>query len=302
MRHKLRHLSTAIIASSAFLMMTAAPSTFVPFGSETAFAKEKGSGKSGNKSEGKSGSKKGSSGSGKNGKSSSAPGGVAKASAGKPKAIVRQYVIENGLKQGDVAKLLKSWNSLNRNEQAYLNNKDNPNSLSGLQIAYIRDNIEAEAALAEWEAIKDNLVEPPTEDQSIEAQALIEQFNAWTAYKEADPADLEGQGVLLADFEALGGDQSNPPSEDQLIVAQTLADQYDSWTAYQDAETAAYDSFVSASVSYSGDVYDDATFVELRDTVDAIVDLKELDTLVSFDLLDSETEVIEIMSISPRVD
>lgn len=292
MSRRLRYITTAFLAGSAFLLTSAAPPILATFGGEPAFAKGKGSGKGGggkSRSKGKSGTDKGRGSSSR--KSSSAPGqnksvnptGVAKASAGKPKAVIRQYVIENGLKQGDVASLAKSWNSLNRAEQAYVNNMDNPNSLPGLQIAYIRDNINAENALAGWEAVKGDLIEPPTEIQAVEAQDLVDQYNAWTAYQDAllaDPDDPTLDG-LLADFEALGGDPVAPPTEDQSTGALTLIDQFDTWTAYDDAKTAAADAFVSASVSYNSDAYDEATFGELKELVDDIISKRELDKLVS---------------------
>lgn len=292
MANSFRLLLTAAIASSAFVFVSAAPSTFAPFGSEPAFAKGKGSGKgSSKKSRGKSGSKGKSSSS--KGKSGSAPGqgsGVASASAAVPKSVVRQYVIANGLKQGDVASLLKSWNSLNRNEQAYLNNMDNPNSLPGLQIAYIRDNIAAEGALADFEALGGDVLDPPTEEESAAAQSLIDQYDAWTAYQEADPADVETQAGLLADFEALGGDPLDPPTEEDSAAAQTLTSQYDAWTTYEDAEAAAQDAFQSASVSY-GDEIDEGTFDELRGKVDGIIELKGLETLVTeYDAAAAESE------------
>src|SRR5207244_111547 len=48
-------------------------------------------------------------------------------------SVVHQYALANGLKQGELASSLKSWNSLNANPNAFLNNLDNPDSLHGLQ-------------------------------------------------------------------------------------------------------------------------------------------------------------------------
>lgn len=262
--------------------MSAVPPLFVPFGSDAAFAKGKGSGKGGgskkkSKSRGKSSSASGKANSGTKGSVANAS-----ASAGKPKAVVRRYVIEKGLKQGEVARVLKSWNSLNRNEQAYLNNMDNPNSLPGMQIAYIRDNLAADLAFAKWEAVKGDLVTPPTLDQSTAAQFVIDRYDAWTAYEDAlaeDPTDPALAG-LLSDFEALGGDPLSPPTAEDSTAAQLLVDQYDAWDAYDDAKMAAENSFILASVSDNSDAYSQETHGDLREDVNAIIALKELDKLV----------------------
>jgi hypothetical protein len=313
MPRRLRLFLTAAIASSAFLFVSAAPSTFAPFGNEPALAKGKGSGKgsSKKKSSGKSGSKGKSSSS--QGKSSSAPGqgtGVASASAAVPKSIVRQYVLENGLKQGDVASQLKSWNSLNRNEQAYLNNMDNPNSLPGRQIAYIRDKIAAEGALAGFIATGGDPLDPPSEDEVNTAQAeadlLADQYDAWTAYQDAldfdsanpDLANPELTASLGAEWDAISGGLTEGPSEDDALAAQTQADQlatqYDAWTDYEAAKTAAQDAFVGASVSYNGTPYDEETYGPLREQVDGIIALKGLDTMVTeYDAAAAEGEPSE---------
>ena len=98
---------------------------------------------------------------------------------------------------------------------------------------------------------------------------------------------------MLADFEALGGDPLNPPTEGESIAAQTLAAQYNAWTGYQDAEAAAQGAFVRASVSYNGAPYSEATYGTLREKVDGIIGLKELDTLVTeFDAAAAESEPI----------
>jgi hypothetical protein len=302
MTRRLRLFMTAAIASSAFLFVSAAPSTFAPFGSEPAFAKGKGSGKgsSKKKSSGKSGSKGKSSSS--QGKSSSAPGqgtGVASASASAavPKSVVRQYVLENDLKQGDVASQLKSWNSLNRNEQAYLNNMDNPNSLPGRQIAYIRGTIAVEGALDEWNAIRGELTEGPSVGEVDAAQAaadlLSSQYDAWTAYQDAsdfdaanpDLANPELTASLGAEWDAISGGLTEGPSAGDALAAQAQADQlaaqYDAWTGYEDAKTAAEDAFVDASVSYNGAPYDEETYGPLREKVDGIIALKGLEAVVT---------------------
>jgi hypothetical protein len=297
MRPRLRYISLALLAGSALVLTNAVPSSFDRIGPESAFAKGKGSGKSGGKGGGnssKSSNAKGKSGGG-NGQSAAASGknklgnptGLASVqivkptSAGKPKAVVRQYVLETGLKQGDVASMLKSWNSLNRNEQAYLNNMDNPNSLPGRQIAYVRESTNAQAAFAEFQTLGGDPNSPPPEPDPLATQALIGQFNAWTAYQEADPTDAVAKTDLLGAFEALGGDPTSPPTEEDIQAAEAAADLYTAWTDYQAAEASAEDAFLSASVSYNADAYDEAIFGELRRHVDAIVHMKGLDTLVA---------------------
>ncbi len=161
-----------------------------------------------------------------------------------PKAAVRQYVVDNDLKQGEVARVLKSWNSLNRNPQAFLNNMDNPNSLLGLQAAYVLQNMTAQTALAVYVGFGGVAGSPPTPAEYAAAQAL-----------------LAGDTSLL--------------SPEAILAAQLIANQYNAWMAYQTAEAAALDAFKAASVSYSG-TYDGAIWTELRKLVDGIVAEREL--------------------------
>lgn len=298
MSRRLGPVALIFLAASAFVLVNAVPSSFDMFGIEPAFAKKGGNGGGGGGNGGGGGKSKGSKGGshasagGSNGKSGTASGKTklkgtttlassnAKALGTKsPKSVVRQYVLANGLKQGDIASLLKSWNSLNRNPQAYLNHLDKPNSLPGLQIAYIRGNMDAEAALAAFETLGGDPLSPPTEEQSVAAELAVDQYDAWVAYQ-AEP-DPVAQADLLAAFEALGGDPLAPPTEEQSIAAQSLVDQFGAWTSFQGAETFAQDAFMAASVSYKGGVYDEAIFGELRQHVDAIVGLKGLDTLIA---------------------
>jgi len=273
MRHQLREFFTAAISSTAFLfigaalLISATPSDFVPFGSQSVFA------------EGKDFSEKSSS----HGKSTH-PNTVASAatSPNSAKAIVRQYVLETGLKQGEIARLLESWNSLERSEQAYFNNLDNQNSLPRLHIAYIRGNSIAEGALARFLMIGGSLDNLPREVETRAARLFVDQYNAWAIYRDAvqtDPFDLALDG-MLADFLALGGDPINPPTEEESRAAQMHADQYDAWATYQDAETVAKETFI-ASVNRSSDVDDHLTYDKLHKRGDAIVELNGLVTLVS---------------------
>src|SRR3990167_7020241 len=186
MSRQLRRFVPAFVAAFAFLLVNAAPSSIDMFGVAPASAKKGGNGGGNGGGKSNKSSKSASAGGASNGKSSTAPGktklvGTTKLASANPKAlgtktpksIVRQYVLEKGLKQGEVASLLKSWNSLNRNEQAYLYNMDNPNSLPGLQIAYIRENMNADAALTAFTdlgGIPDN---PPDETDLFAAQDAL---------------------------------------------------------------------------------------------------------------------------------
>jgi hypothetical protein len=194
-------------------------------------------------------------------------------------------VLANGLKQGDVASLLKSWNSLNRNEQAYLNNMDNLNSLPGLQVAYIRENMNAEAALTAFTDLNGNPDEPPDQTDLLAAKDAL-----------AAQAVLDAQARILAEtpapgdeelVEAYGGADLAQTVVDAFADTyspadpQTIIDQFNAWTTYQGAAALAEDAFLAASVSYKGEVYDEAVFGALREHVDGIVEMKGLDTLIA---------------------
>ena len=117
---------------------------------------------------------------------------------------------------------------------------------------------------------------PPTEADSLAAQTVVDQYQAWVAYQNADPTDPDTQAALLAAFEALGGDPLNPPLEADALAAQTVVDQYNAWTTYLDAEAGAADAFLAASVSYKNANLDETALAELRALVDAIVATKDL--------------------------
>jgi len=179
-------------------------------------------------------------------------------------STVHQYVLANGLNQGDVSSTLKSWNSLNANPKALLNQINNPNSLLGKEAAYICSNAASQTDLATFTGLGGNPSSPPT----------VDQFNAATAYLAAEavlanPAssqtDIDAANVLIAS-------SSLTPT-----TAQAAVDQYNAWTAYQGAEGTAQTAFLAASVSYKGATYD-STMSALRTTVDGIITQKGLDT------------------------
>jgi len=212
-------------------------------------------------------------------------------SNGKPNAVVRQYVLESGQKQGDVAKMLKSWNSLNRNEQAYLNNMDNLNSLPGKQIEYVRSSIAAtEAALAETTAL-DAFFETYGHSNPDDVPNNVEHTAANAAL---DAAELDTAYETLEDYTVAKATDSpfveNQVYEDALAAEATIAE-YEAWNGTDEvdgvadlqaeaeaAEMAAQDAFMEASVSYSGEY--NGYMADVREHVDAIIDLKELDMLV----------------------
>jgi hypothetical protein len=231
-----------------------------------------------------------------------------------PNSLVRQYVLANDLKQGDVAKLLKSWNSLNRNWNAYLNNMDNPGSLPGLQLAYIRDHnavvgaqdaFSEAAALAGLETVDPAAIDPDEwAAQVTAAQAVLEDEGAAQDAADAQAllGSLDAQAVVDAAelLEAAAGDEAavtevegtldpalvaaaNDPGllqaaqdvvayEAELEAATLIVAADDAYQAYVEAETSAQDSFMAASVSYSGD-YDDA-MGEVRSHVDGIISME----------------------------
>jgi len=203
----------------------------------------------------------------------------------KPKAVVRQYVIENGLKQGDVAKALKSWNSLNRNMQAYVANLDNPKSLPGLQLAYVNANLTARTDLAIFTSLGGDPAHPPTSadlaaaQEALSAQQVLD-AEAVLADPESSPEELVAAQAIV---DAYTGDPQAVVDQfaaDYDFAPQTIIDQYNAWTTYQAAEVQAQDAFMAASVSYKG-TYSTAAFGELRSTVDQIIAKKGLDTLAT---------------------
>jgi hypothetical protein len=179
-------------------------------------------------------------------------------------SAVHQYVVANGLSQGAVSSQLKSWNSLNANPKALLNNLNNPNSLLGKESRYICANAASQSDLSTFTSLGGNPASAPTPDQ----------FNAATAYLAAEavianpassPTDLDAANALIA--------ASSLTSQS----AQAVVDQYNAWTAYQGAEGTAQSAFLAASVSYKGATYD-SRMGALRVTVDGIIAQKGLST------------------------
>jgi hypothetical protein len=199
-------------------------------------------------------------------------------------SVVHQYALANGLKQGDVASSLKSWNSLNANPNAFLNKLDNPNSLHGKQAKYICDNATSQTALTDFTNLGGDPANPPSADDFAAAQAYLSAVALLggadpatvAADPESSPEQIDAANLILAS--TLTGD-----------TAQGVVDQYNAWTLYQGAEGAAEDSFLAASVSYKGATYDDA-MTALRGTVDGVITQKGLDTT---SLCGTETEVAE---------
>ena len=231
-----------------------------------------------------------------------------------PNTLVGQYAYANDLKQGDLASLLRSWNSLNRNEQAFLNNVDNLASLPGRQLAYIRDSMNAGGLLADFEALGGDPENPPTDEDLMAAQDVIAaqavlDAEAVLAAQELIASGLyeEGDPEYIAASELVGGYEGDPQAVVDAYEAGELTpqeivdayegdpdaviDQHDVWDAYQTADAGALDAFLAASVSYSGD-YDEATMEELRLHVDGIIALGEFGALVADDDPAADDEVV----------
>lgn len=187
-----------------------------------------------------------------------------------PHSIVRQYAIANGLKQGDVAKSLKSWNSLNANPKAFLNNLDNPNSRLGREAKYICDNAGSQTALASFTDLGGNPDNPPTAQEAADAQALLDAFDVLGT---DDPATVAGDPTSYSADEVDAANLVLGSSLDKE-GAQAVVDQFEAWTAAQNSAQQATDSFVAATGGHrsAGDLAD------LRKTVDGIIAQKNLDT------------------------
>lgn len=191
--------------------------------------------------------------------------------ASTPHSVVRQYVIANGLKQGAVAKTLKSWNSLNANPKAFANSLDNPNSLLGKEARYICDSAGSATALNAFTELGGNPDTPPTAGDAEAAQAFLDALDLLGGN---DPATVAGapEGTYSADEVAAAnlvlGSTLDADS------AQAVLDQRAAWLAYQGSAQQAADSFAAASVSSRGST----DLTALRKTVDAIVAQKGLDT------------------------
>jgi hypothetical protein len=89
--------------------------------------------------------------------------------------------------------------------QAYVANINNPKSLPGLQLAYISANLTAQSDLSIFTDLGGDPNNPPTAadllaaqavladststaQEKLDAQAVIDQYNAWTAYQAAEAA------------------------------------------------------------------------------------------------------------------
>ena len=184
-------------------------------------------------------------------------------------------MLETGLKQGEVASMLKSWNSLNRNPRAFLNNVNNLKSLPGLQVAYIRDNMLAQTQLAAFVALGGDPTNPPTAQQLQDAQTYL------SAQAALGAAGVDAATVLAdpTSYDPALVDAANTVTNYAGADAQTVVDQYNAWTTYQTAEATAVDAFQAASVSYRN--ADPATLDALRTLVDDIVTTQGLDTTVA---------------------
>lgn len=186
-----------------------------------------------------------------------------------PHSVVRQYVIANGLKQGELARTLKSWNSLNANPKAFINNLDNPNSLLGKEARYICANAATDTALTTFTDLGGNPQSPPTEQAAADAQAYLD---ALMLLDGADPNTVATdpnsttEEVAAANL-VLGSDLTE-------TTAQAIVDQYDAWVAYQKAQQEATDSFAAASVSYRKST----DLSALKAKVDDIIAQQGLDT------------------------
>jgi len=194
---------------------------------------------------------------------------------GTPHSVVRQYAIANGLRQGQVASSLKSWNSLNANPKAFLNNLDNPNSLLGKEAAYICASSTAQAALGEFTDLAGPSGTPPTSAEVDAAQAFL---TAKAMLGSLDPKTVSGDPTNYTQEEVDAANLllANAKLDRPLTTetAQVTLDEAGAWAAYQKADQTAAGAFAAASVSQKGD----ADLTQLRARVDAIVALKGLDT------------------------
>lgn len=267
---------TIALTTSALVLAPLAGGGFVTTGAFAAngHANSHASNGGGGGSHGKSGGDHGNSGGshGNSGQASTA-GANSGGTNGKPKSAVRQYVIANDLKQGDVARVLKSWNSLNRNPQAFLNNLDNPSSLPGKQSAYVCDNASAQTALSDFTTAGGDPTNPPSQ---TDAQAAQDYLDAWTTLGTNDLADVLANSTNYDPSVVDAANLINGSTFTDQAAAQTVVDQYNAYTTYQTAEAQAETSFMAASVSYSGD-YNDA-MAAVREKVDGVIATKNLDT------------------------
>jgi hypothetical protein len=184
-------------------------------------------------------------------------------------SAVRQYTLANGLKQGDVAKSLKSWNSLNANPKAFLNNLDNPNSLKGKQAQYICDSAGSETALSSFTDLGGDVQNPPSEEAAADAQEYLAAVASLGDRMPADVIDDPESSPAEVAAAKLVRDSSLDADGAQAILDQRAA-----WLAYEGSAQKASDSFAAASVSYHGST----DLTALRKTVDGVIAQKGLDT------------------------
>jgi hypothetical protein len=147
----------------------------------------------------------------------------------------------------------------------------------------------ARQAVLDAQTVLDEFAADPlshSEDEVLAAEAVVEGYAGGAPAAQTVVDDYTGGDpqTVLDTFAAAYTDDP-----------QTVIDQFNAWTSYQGTEALAQDAFLAASVSYKGEVYDEAVFGELRQHVDAIVEMKGLDTLVSdFDAAAAEpTDPVE---------
>jgi len=202
-----------------------------------------------------------------NGGGNSGSNGNGKAGGNGNGSAVHQFALASGQKQGDISSSLKSWNSLNANPHAFLNNLDNPNSLLGKEAKYVCDNVASQTALTSFSNAGGDPLNPPTQPEVDAANAYLNALAA-LANSDSTQTDIDAANAVIAANSAL----EVPLTPDS---ANTIITQFNDWQAYQGAETSAQDSFLAASVSYKGATYD-ANMSALRATVDGVVAQKGL--------------------------
>ena len=284
MSPRLRNLSLALLAGAALVVAGTLPTPFGALGLRAAYAHGNGGGGGG--SGGNGGSSNHGGGAGNSASTSHGQSGLhanvastGNQSSGTPHSIIRQYVIATGLSQGQVASQLKSWNSLNRNPKAFAAAMKNPNSLPALQIAYIKDNVTAQADLAAFVKLGGNPNNPPTLQQDQSAQAYISASQELAAAKVTAATVLAAPPGTYSQALVAAATTVNSSSFTSVADAQTVVDQYNAWSTYQTAEATALDAFKAASVSYKNS--SPATLDALKKLVDSIVTTEGLDTMVS---------------------
>lgn len=184
-------------------------------------------------------------------------------------SVVRANVVATGAKQGDVASILKSWNSLNANPKAFADNLNNPNSLLGKEAVYVCANSAAKDAEAAFTSLAPS-GNPPTADQVASAQSYLDAQGVLGALK---PADVLADPSSYSQAEV---DAATLISTSTLTIqdAQNTINAQKAWDGFQNTSLTAGTAFATASVSYKGS----SDLSALRAKVDEIVALKNLDT------------------------